>query len=252
MRVAGPWWVQPWPERPFIPIRAGSTWTTETHLGFEYAALLVDQGYHPPPTIDVAPTQGAPVVLVKIVKGVGEPQLAPTKPIHFSGYDWKVRTISGDRGGMNNLYDGDNAWLDSQGALHLRIVKKQDRWSCAEVVLNQSLGYGTYVVTVRDVAKLEPAAVFSMTTFDDWGGNQYYREMDVEIGRWGDAAPFWSHMAGICGPHPTKNEARRFILHCQPHQSSRKSPRDKADLPDLFVTRLGSVDNYAYTLDKFF
>jgi hypothetical protein len=184
---SGPWWVQPWPDHPFIPIRADSTWSTETHLGFEYAALLVDQDYHPPPTMDVAPTQGGPVVLVKIVKGVGETQFAPTKPLHFSGYDWKVRTISGDRGGMNNLYDGDNAWVDSQGALHLRIVKKQDRWSCAEVVLNQSLGYGTYVVTLRDTSKLEPAAIFSMTTFDDSGGNQYYREMDVEIGRWGDA-----------------------------------------------------------------
>jgi hypothetical protein len=194
---SGPWWVQPWPDRPFIPIRADSTWSTETHLGFDYAALLVDQGYHPPPTMDVAPTQGGPVLLVKIVKGAGEPQLAPTKPLHFSGYDWKVRTISGDRGGMNNLYDGDNAVLDSQGALHLRIVKKQDKWSCAEVVLTQSLGYGTYVLTVRDTSKLEPAAVFSMTTFDDWGGDQYYREMDVEMGRWGDALSKTNAQYGI-------------------------------------------------------
>jgi len=184
---SGPWWVQPWPDRPFVPIHSDSTWSTQTHLGFEYAALLVDQSYQPPPTMDVAPTAGGPVMSVKIVKGVGEPQLAPTKPLHFSGYDWKVRTISGDRGGMNNLYDGDNAWLDAQGALHLRIVKKQDRWSCAEVVLDHSLGYGTYLMTVRDASKLEPAVVFSMNTFDDWGGSLYYREMDVEIGRWGDA-----------------------------------------------------------------
>ncbi|HVO64746.1 MAG TPA: hypothetical protein VMT53_27740 [Terriglobales bacterium] len=184
---SGPWWVQPWPDRPFIPIRADSTWSTDTHLGFEYAALLVDQDYRPPPTMDVAPTQGGPVVVAKVVKGVGQPQLAPTKPLHFSGYDWKVRTIASDRGGMNNLYDGENASLDSAGALHLHIVKKQDKWSCAEVVLDRSLGYGTYVLTVRDASKLEPAAVFSMTTFDDWAGDQYYREMDVEIGRWGNA-----------------------------------------------------------------
>jgi hypothetical protein len=184
---SGPWWIQPWPDRPFIPIHADSTWSTETHLGFEYAALLVDKDYRPPPTMDVAPTEGGSVVLVNVVKGVGEPQLAPTTPLHFSGFDWKVRTIASDRGGMNNLYDGDNAWVDSAGAMHLRIVKKQDKWSCAEVVLDRSLGYGTYVVTVRDATKLEPSAVFSMTTFDDWGGNQYYREMDVEIGRWGNA-----------------------------------------------------------------
>jgi hypothetical protein len=27
-----------------------------------------------------------------------------------------------------------------------------------------------------------------MNTFDDWGGDQHYRELDVEISRWGDAA----------------------------------------------------------------
>ncbi len=185
---SGPWWVQPWPDRPFIPIQADSRWSTETHLGFEYAALLVGPGYHPPPTMDVAPTQGGSVVVVRIVKGLGKPTLAPTKPLSFSGYDWDVRTIASDRGGTNNLYDGDNAWTDASGAVHLRITKKSGRWSCAEVVLNRSLGYGTYVVVVRDTSHLEPAAVLSMNTFDDWGGDQYYREMDVEISRWGDAA----------------------------------------------------------------
>lgn len=185
---SGPWWVQPWPDRPLIPIRADSTWSTETHLGFEYAALLVDPGYQPPPTMDVVPVKGGPVVLVKIVNGVGTPTLAPTKPLNFSGYDWDVRTIAGDRGGTNNLYDPDNAWTDASGALHLRIKKKEGRWSCSEVVLSRSLGYGTYVVTVRDTSHLEPAVVFSMNTFDDWGGDQYYREMDIEVSRWGNPA----------------------------------------------------------------
>jgi hypothetical protein len=183
---SGPWWVQPWPDRPSIPIRSDSTWSTETHLGFEYAALLVEADYRPPPTMDVAPTQAGPVTLVKIVKGTGTPMLAPTKPLKFSGYDWDIRTIASDRGGTNNLYDPDNAWADSDGALHLRIKKKGDAWSCAEMVLNRSLGYGTYVVTVRDTSHLEPATVFSMNTFDDWGGDQYYREMDLEVSRWGD------------------------------------------------------------------
>jgi len=184
---SGPWWVQPWPDKPFIPIQADSTWGTSTHLGFEYAAMLIDPGYNPPPTMDVAPTQGGSVVTVSIVKGTGAPQLAPVKPLHFSGYDWEVRTISADRGGLNNLYGADNAWIDASGALHLRITKKGDRWSCAELEMTRSLGYGTYIITVRDTTHLEPAAVLSMNTFDDWGGDQHYRELDVEFGRWGDA-----------------------------------------------------------------
>jgi hypothetical protein len=184
---SGPWWVQPWPDKPFIPIQADDTWGTSTHLGFEYAAMLVEPGYQPPPTMDVAPSQGGSVVAVTIVKGIGSLQLAPVKPLHFSGYDWEVRTIAGDRGGLNNLYGAENAWTDASGALHLSITKKGDKWSCAEVELNRSLGYGTYIVVVRDTTHLEPAAVLSMNTFDDWGGDQHYREMDIEFARWGDA-----------------------------------------------------------------
>lgn len=185
---SGPWWVQPWPDKSMIPIQADGTWSTPSHLGFEYAAMLVEPSYHPAPTMDVTPTRGDAVVAVEIVKGTGPVALAPTVPLHFSGYDWNVRTISSDRGGINNLYDGDNAWVDAHGAMHLRIRKKGEKWSCAEVVLTRSLGYGTYVVTVRDTSRLEPAAVLSFTTFDDWGGDQHYREMDTEVSRWGDAS----------------------------------------------------------------
>jgi hypothetical protein len=185
---SGTWWVQPWPDHALIPIQADSTFSTETHLGFEYAALLVDPEYHPLPTLDVTPIQGGPVSLVTIVKGTGTPQFASTGSLRFSGQDWAVRTIASDKGGTNNLYDPENAWTDSSGALHLQIKKKSERWSCAEIFLKRALGYGTYTVTVRDTSHLEPAAVFSMFTFDEWNAEQHYREMDIEVSRWGDAA----------------------------------------------------------------
>ena len=179
---SGQWWVQPWPEHPLIPIRADSTWSTETHLGFDYAALLVEPDYHPLPEIDVVPTQGGSVALVTIVKGSGTPQLAPTGSLKFSGYDWSVRTIESDKGGLSNLYDPENAWTDAKGALHMRITRKSGKWSCAEIFLNRTLGYGTYSVTVRDTSHLEPAAGFSMFTFDDSDSEDHFREMDVEVG----------------------------------------------------------------------
>ncbi|HEY0702449.1 MAG TPA: hypothetical protein VGD60_06760 [Candidatus Acidoferrales bacterium] len=186
---SGPWWVQPWPDQAVLPIQPDGTWTTSTHLGFQYAALLVDPSYRPPSTMDLDPTTTASVFAVNIVKGVGAPQIAPTVPLHFSGYDWQVRTIAADIGGVNNLFDPDNAWTDSSGALHLRMKKNKDgRWSCAHLTLARSLGYGTYVFVVRDTAHLEPAAVLSLTTFDDWGAVEHYREMDIELGKWGDAA----------------------------------------------------------------
>jgi hypothetical protein len=157
-------------------------------LGFEYAALLVDPDYHPLPTIDLAPKPGGSVEFVTIVKGSGTPQLAPTGSLKFSGYDWDIRAISSDKGGTNNLYDPENAWTDEKGALHLQIKKKDGQWSCAEIFSKQNLGYGTYIVTVRDISRLEPAAVFSMFTFDDGDAAQHYREMDIEVSRWGDVS----------------------------------------------------------------
>lgn len=184
---SGPWWVQPYFDHPFVTIQSDSTWSTATHLGLDYAALLVEPGYHPSATLDIAPTAGGSVVSVAIVKGTGSPTFAPTKPLKFSGYDWAVRTIASNRGGAYNLYDPDDVWTDPSGALHMKIAKKSDVWDCAQLSLTRSLGYGTYILTVRDVSQLEPAAVLSMYTFDEWHGDQYYREMDVELSRWGDA-----------------------------------------------------------------
>jgi hypothetical protein len=230
---SGPWWVQPWPDKPFIPIQADSTWSTPTHLGFEYAALLVDPAFHPPPTLDVAPMPGGAVAAEAAVKGTGAVQNAPTKALKFSGYDWGIRTIAGDRGGLNNLYSADNAWTEPDGALHLRIKKSGDRWSCAEVVLNQSLGYGTYIWTVRDAAHLEPAAILSFNTFDDWGGEQHFRELDVELGRWGDAAnknnaqfaiqPFYA--PGNLFRFSVPEGRLTYVMHWEPGRASFKTVR---------------------------
>lgn len=184
---SGPWWIQPDPDHPFVSIQSDSTWSTPTHSGLEYAALLVEPGYHPRFTLDLTPTPGGLVATVAIVKGSGPPTFAPTKPLKFSGYDWAVRTVASNRGGLENLYDPDNAWTDAKGALHIRITHRSGLWYCAQLALNRSLGYGTYIFRVRDVSHLESAAVFSMYTFDEWHGDQYYREMDFEMSRWGDA-----------------------------------------------------------------
>ncbi len=236
---SGPWWVQPWPDKPFIPIKTDGTWSTPTHLGFEYAALLVDPGYHPPPTMDTAPVAGGSIVAVQMVKGIGDIQVAPTKPLKFSGYDWNIRTIAGDRGGLNNLYDADNAWTDSSGALHLRMKKRDGRWSCAEAELSQSLGYGTYIMVVRDVTHLEPAAVLSLNTFDDWGGDQHFRELDTEMSRWGDAdnknnaqygvQPFYS--PGNLAPFTVPVGTLTHVMHWESGRASFKTLRGSSVSP---------------------
>src|ERR1700678_3221238 len=65
---SGPWWVQPYYDHPFVPIQSDETWSPATHLGLEYAALLVDAGYHPSATLDMAPAPGGSVISVAFVK----------------------------------------------------------------------------------------------------------------------------------------------------------------------------------------
>lgn len=184
---SGAWWVQPLANQPFTPIQADSKWQNSTHLGTEYAALLVEPGYRPPAKLDVLPSEGGAVVVVKTVAGVKSEQ-PPPKTLQFSGYDWHVRSVSSDRGGRSNNYDPANAWTDDNGFLHLRIAQNAGQWTCAEVRLTRSLGYGSYAFAVRDVSKLEPAAVLTMYTWDDLTAGQNHREMDIEITRWGDPA----------------------------------------------------------------
>lgn len=184
---SGIWWVQPTVDEPFTTIQTDSTWTSSTHPGTEYAALLVGPGYRPPPTIDVLPSEGGEVIAVKTVPGEKSEQAGP-KTIQFSGYEWQVRSVRSTRGGRNNDYDRANAWTDANGYLHLRIAHNADQWSCAEVKLSRSLGYGTYRFVVRDVSQLEPAAVLSLFTWDEADAGQNHREMNIELAKWGDAA----------------------------------------------------------------
>ncbi|HWS87669.1 MAG TPA: glycoside hydrolase family 16 protein [Pyrinomonadaceae bacterium] len=182
---AGAWWLQPLPNAPYTKIQPDSTWVNSTHLGTEYAALLVEPGYRPRATLEELPGPGGEVVAVSAVKGAAAP---PSPMLQFAGYEWRIRTAPSSRGDTMNLYDPANAWTDADGALHLRIAGEPGRWTCAEVALTRSFGYGTYTFVVRDASQLEPAAVLAMFTWDYSGAEASNREMDVEISRWGDPA----------------------------------------------------------------
>ena len=182
----GRWWIQPFAREPFTKIQGDSQWKNETHLGTEYAALVVDTGETPPQTTEILPARGGGVAAVAVVKGQSpDSSSTPPKTLHFSGYDWIVRTGLSYRGRSKNLFDPANAWTDEKGALHLRIAKNRDGWSCAEVQLTRSLGFGTYLFVVRDISHLEPSAVLTLFTWDGMGTDENRRELDTEVSRWG-------------------------------------------------------------------
>lgn len=66
---SGAWYVQPYADQPFTTIRADSTWTSTTHLGTEYAALLVEPEYGPPTVTEQLPAIGGGVVARSVREG---------------------------------------------------------------------------------------------------------------------------------------------------------------------------------------
>jgi hypothetical protein len=183
----GAWWIQPIPNAPLTNIRADSTWINSTHLGSEYAALLVEPAYRPEPMMNALPDPGGDVAAIATAQGATS---GPTVAgfIEFSGYQWRLRNAPSHRGGADNMYTPANAWTDETGAMHLKITKESGQLTCAEVTLARSFGYGTYSFVVRDTSQLEPTVVFDMFTFDYAGGDQNNREMNIQISRWGDPA----------------------------------------------------------------
>jgi hypothetical protein len=177
------WWLQPLLTSRFTAILPDHAWRNEVHLGTEYAALLVDSSYHPSPVLRRLPQRGGPVAEVAVARGQKK---SSSFFIEFSDFTWRVRWKPSDRGGASNSYDPNNVFTDRAGALHLQVVKRDQHWTCSEVKLTRSLGYGTYSFTVEDTSRLDPAVVFGMFTWDYSTDEQNNREFDINISRWAD------------------------------------------------------------------
>jgi hypothetical protein len=175
----GTWWVQPLRNHAVTEVASDGSWENATHLGTEYAVLLIASGYQPAARLSALPSESGSILAVASTKAsLAHPPEAKT--LHFSGYDWKVRSFVNDRGGEVCDYEPSNAWVDERGYLHLLMGQVGDRWHCAGIRMTRSLGYGTYRFVVTDSAHLPPSAVLAMSTQDPDGS-----EMDIELSRWG-------------------------------------------------------------------
>lgn len=177
--LSGVLWVQPLAERPFTTIQKDSSWATQTHPGSVYAALLVDSSFRPPLKMNALPHKGGLILSIATVKGAA-PQ-APPRVLQLSGYQWAVRQSAAEGGTSGNFFDPENAWTDKRGFLHMRISARGKQWANSEIRLSRSLGYGSYRFVAEDISHLEPAAVFTIFTWDD----QTAKEMDIQVSRWG-------------------------------------------------------------------
>jgi hypothetical protein len=200
---SGAWWVQPAAEHPYTTIRPDSTWSSSIHPGNAYAALLVDDSYQPPMTLNALPRNGGLVHAIAMADG-SMLEHAPLAKLDFSGYEWLIRETPTGR--SLNHYENSNVSVDEKGFLHLRVVNGPSGWTSAEVSLAQSLGYGSYRFVVNDVSRLEPSIVLTISA---WDGSGPDREMDIEISRWGD--PGGKNSQYVLQPYYLAANVLRFL-----------------------------------------
>jgi hypothetical protein len=121
----------------------------------------------------------------------------------FAGYTWEVRTGQGGPG--PNRWNAANAWVDTAGAMHLRMSKINGFWQCAEVYLDQRLGFGTYEFNVTGpIDQLDKNVVLGLFDYPTADvGPDGTNEIDIEFSHWGNADnpignyTVWPAVAGI-------------------------------------------------------
>jgi hypothetical protein len=186
------WWTKPYWGQPLTPLRTDGSWTCDITTGgsdeqaSRIAAFVIPKGDDPPlgsgePTLP-AELYGRAVAFAMVDR---EPV---RRQIEFSGYTWWVKASGTPVGPGPNVFSdrAEDVWMDAEGRLHLRIVEREGRWTCAEVVTTDPLGYGTYVWRLaRPVDPLDRNAVLGLFTWDDGAPEHNYREIDVEFSRWG-------------------------------------------------------------------
>ena len=109
---------------------------------------------------------------------------------------------------------------------------RDGRWSCANVRLASSLGYGTYRFAVQDSADLQPSAVLGIYTLDEAKPDEIRSELNIELSRWGE--PGKKNAQYVIQPYYVPENISRFIvpagvlthtLRWQPGEASFKTTR---------------------------
>jgi hypothetical protein len=117
------------------------------------------------------------------INRTGDPNTSqPPRCVSFAGLQWIVKSSPFFGPGPNAWSDApDDVWVDERG-LHLTITKHGDRWYASEVILNRSLGFGTYAFrTATRLDLVDPNVVVGLFTYNYPDGAFSHRELDIEF-----------------------------------------------------------------------
>lgn len=236
------WWSKPSSQRPATELESDGSFSVDVTTGgndgaaTRYLVALLPREVSPPVlegAEQIPPQALAEAVASAEIERVPDqawrpPEVSEERRIEFAGRMWGVKESDQPVGPGGNVFSAaaSDVWVDDEG-LHLTIHEHGGRWWCTEVVLQESLGHGTYLFqTVSRVDTLDAHVVAGLFTWDpsrSWrpGGSADswpWREMDIEYARWGDAAnPTNAHFA--VQPWHVEGNTRRFTVPGQSHDA---------------------------------
>lgn len=149
------------------------------------------------------------------VKAINVASRPAVRTLRFSDYEWKVKSSRGPVGPGPNQFSNssDNVWVDDGKRLHLRITHHNNHWYCAEVISQQSFGYGTYRFYLDTrVDNLDPNIVLGLFTWSDDPAYSH-REVDIECTKWGDADNSTNAQFVVQPYHPPGHLLRFQVPH---------------------------------------
>lgn len=148
------------------------------------------------------------VLSALIAASCGFGQESSPRIIKFSGYEWQVKSSEGKLSPGPNFFDpsSDSVFVDAKGHLHLKVRKAEKGWTCSEVVLNKSLGYGTYPFTLASPpSALDDNLILGLFVYED-----DTKEIDIELAKWGDSSA--PNAQFVVQPYDRAGNMKRFSL----------------------------------------
>ena len=115
-----------------------------------------------------------------------KPASASAATLQFGGHEWTVK--SGFFGPGPNYWDDKNAFVDKDGAVHLKITQRDGKWYCAELNTTDRMGFGRYQFqTVGRIDQLDENVILGLFNYPtpDVGPDGTH-EIDIEFSHWGN------------------------------------------------------------------
>lgn len=212
------WWTKPTYASPTVPINSDGTFSANVVSGgldnraTIFCAALVPTGYTPP---QAGGSPRVPATLAAVAIDSKE-RYGPT--VSFAGLTWAMKDGPAPVGPNGNYFSTlpSDIWVDAAG-LHLTIHQHDGVWWATEVILPDSLGYGTYTVQTNSrTDNLDVNATFAPGfTWDAYGddtsGDSHNRELDIaEDSRW--HIPTDPNTQAVIQPYDVPGNRHRFNL----------------------------------------